>query len=352
MTTQKLTLLLATCLLGSSAFAQEPVKEPVKREAPTRRVAPVQATDAAAGAQKAPQRRVFLPHTQVMRQTVWAKVGEETVGLGAVANLVVDGTNGSVSHVVVVAGEKSTEPGKLRAIPFSSLGWTMNAEGQPQAMLSMEARAYDALPAFDPSNLDKLTGAKAVDAAAKRVDEATDEMSAEEKAEAIKNARAATAAPSRSVLASSLAGLEVFAPSERAPFGAASTLVIDCTTGNVAFAEVAVADASYLVPFSILKVRSLPGADGGEPTLSVVAPTNAEGMVGAPTIDATQELTAQNPRFRKSVYAHYGVEAPAGKKGGAGKKRGEGMKRKAGEIKEKGKAIKKAAGEVKDVVID
>ncbi len=349
MTTQKLTLLLAASLVGSSAFAQERTAQtPEQQEAPTRRAAPAQEADAAPGARRGPQRAVFLPHTDVLRQTVWAKAGDENVDLGAVANLVINGTDGSVSHVVVMAGEKSSEPGKLRAIPFQSLGWSMTEEGKPQAMLNIEPRAYDAMPAFDPKAMDKLTGAKAVDAAAKRVGEVTGDMTAEEKAEAIKNARAATAAPAQSVLASSLAGLQVFAPSEREAFGAASNLVIDCTAGKVAFAEVAVADANYLVPFQVLKVRSLPGADGAEPTLSVLAPTNAEGMVGAPMIDAAKELTAQNPRFRKSVYAHYGVEAPAGKK------RGDGMKRKAGDMKEKvgevkGK-VKKVVRDVKDVV--
>ena len=165
---------------------------------------------------------------------------------------------------------------------------------------------------------------------------------------AIKNARAAVQGASNSVLASNLAGLKVYAPSERAPFGAASNLIIDCTAGQVAFAEVAVADANYLVPFQVLKVRSLPGAEGAAPTLSVVAPTNAEGMAGAPTIDATNKQTAGNPRFRKSVYAHYGVEAPMGKK------RGGGMQHKAGEMKEKAEAVKgevkRAARKVKDVV--
>ena len=46
MTTQKLTLLLASCLLGSTAIAQDAApqervkQEPVKREAPTRGVSP------------------------------------------------------------------------------------------------------------------------------------------------------------------------------------------------------------------------------------------------------------------------------------------------------------------------
>ena len=62
---------------------------------------------------------------------------------------------------------------------------------------------------------------------------------------------------------------------------------------------------------------------------------------GAPTIDANQKQTAQNPRFVKSVYAHYGVEAPAGKK------RGDGMKQRGGEMK---KEMKKKVGAVKDAV--
>lgn len=343
MTTQKITLLLASSLLGSFAFAQEPIV----KEAPKRRAAPAQAADAAPGARKGPQNgqrgAVFLPQSEILRQTVWAKVGDENVDLGAVANLVIDGTNGSVSHVVIKASDKSAEPGKLRAIPFTGLGWSMNPEGKPQAMLSMEARAFEAMPAFDPKAMDQLAGASAMDAAAKRIDKATKGKGAEETADAVKKAREASAGAARSVLASNLAGLQVFAPSEREPFGAAANLVIDCTAGKVAFAEVAVADANYLVPFQILKVRSVPGAEGAAPTLSVVAPTNAEGMVGAPTIDASKEQTAGNPRFRKSVYAHYGVEAPMGKK------RGDGMKRKAGDMKEKAEAVK---GEVKKVVRD
>ena len=354
MTLPKLTILFATSLLASSAFAQEPVVRDVK----ARRAPAAQEAGMATGAKQAKQRRIFLPHTEVMRQTVWAKVGEETVNLGAVANLVVDGTDGSISHVVVLASEKSGDAGKLRAIPFSSLGWTMNAEGKPQAMLNIEARAFEAIPAFDASNLDKLTGAKAVDAVAKRATDAASELTAEAKAEVIKNARGASAAPSRSVLATNLVGLEVFAPSERAPFGAASTLVVDCTTGSVAFAEVAVADSNYLVPFQILKVRTTPGADGAAATLSVVAPTNAEGIAGAPTIGSSEELTAQNPRFRKSVYAHYGVEAPVRKKGGMGMKHGEGAMRKAGDMTKKagdmtkkaGEMTKKIGDEVKEVV--
>ena len=67
---------------------------------------------------------------------------------------------------------------------------------------------------------------------------------------------------------------------------------------------------SRVLAIAILKARTTPGAVGAAATLPVAAPTNAEGMVGARIAGTSEELTAQNPRFRKSVYAHYGVEAP------------------------------------------
>ena len=74
-------------------------------------------------------------------------------------------------------------------------------------------------------------------------------MSAEKKAEAVKIARAAMAAPGRSVLLTSMADLGVFAPSEREAFGKATIFDVNCSNGHVAFAEVQVADANDLVPF-------------------------------------------------------------------------------------------------------
>ncbi|QDV06643.1 PRC-barrel domain protein [Planctomycetes bacterium Poly30] len=336
MKTQRLSIALAACLIGTSAvsFSQEPVKTPDQKPARQRRV---DGAEAEAGRPGMGQRNLFLPSTEVMGHAVTAMAGEAAVELGTVANLVVDTKDGSISHVIIQGGEKTSQPGQLRAVPFDALNWSAGEDGKNTAVLDLDPRAFDATPAFDPTMIDQLTGSSAVDAAAKRLGDAGKDMTDEQKAEMNKKAREATAGAVRSVLATNLAGVGVRAKDERQPFSRLSNLIVDCGRGQIAFATVVTGEGNYLVPFQVLEVASTPGADGAAATYSVIAPTNAEGMVGAPMINADAEETASNPRFRASVYKHYGVDAPMGRRG---KKRDGDMERGEGPGKERARAPK------------
>lgn len=332
MKTQAFTFALAACFLGTTAlsFGQEPVRTPDQKPARQRRA------QEAVGARNA----LFLAHGDVIGHTVTAKAGEASVDLGTVANFVIDTSNGSISHVVIKAGEKTSQPGQLRAVPASTLNWSAGEDGDSSAVLGLDARAFDATPAFDPKMLDQMAGKSAVDAAAKRLGDAAKDMTDEEKNALNSKAREATAGAVRSVLASNLAGIGVQAPDEEKPFARVGELVVDCTRGRVAFATVAAGEETYLVPFQVLKVQRAPGAEGGKETFSILAPTNAEGMVGAPTINADEKQTIDNPRFRASVNKHYGVKAPMGRRGQrGGQEAGEGAdragKKRAGGVKER-----------------
>lgn len=266
-----------------------------------------------AGKVKAPSkglRRAFLPHSTVIGHAVTAGEG---VAMGTVQDLVLDPATGTLSHVVIKAGENSAVAGQMRAVPFKSLSWKAAVNGDTTASLTLEPRAFEALQAFDPAKLDALAGSKAIDAAAKRVEKAAKDMTDEAKAALGQSAREATATAARSVLLSGLAGASVHAPTGDA-FASVGEAVIDCGRGTVAFATVGAADAQYLVPFPLLELKSEPTRDPAAPVkLSVTAPMDATALADAPKVEGKLTRLISQPRYRASVYKHYGVEAPAGR---------------------------------------
>lgn len=262
--------------------------------------------------------RNFHRDDEILSMDLWTMAGGQKTDLGDINDFVIDSSDGAITHVIISSGGVGSLGDTLRAIAWDDIQWSEDKDAERVASVKHAEEEFKAIPAFEKKDVKNLVGRGTVEAAAKRLKGAKKDMDKKAGEEATAAARAAAMKGARHHLASSLHGLDIYGPGEYEPFCSIGELVVNCDEGHIAYVTVEANDKEYLVPFSVLMIKPVLTADraadrgadrGADVEYAAYAPVNEAGMVGAPTIDAKAQRTAQEPRFRQMVAKHYKTDA-------------------------------------------
>lgn len=283
------------CLSGSAdaAFAQE------AGQAERARAARVQ------GEKKASADAPFHTQSELIGYDVLTVKGADRgnpTDLGDIQDIIFDPRTGAISYVLIQSDAAS------RALRWSDLAWTKNAEGKTIASIDLSQEEFEAIAALTDKDIEALVGGEAVLAAAGRLERKAKEGGAGEGE--VARARAGAARSMSNHRATEIDDIDVFAKGTEEALCDLGDYVIDCKKGRVAFATMTSQGATYVVPIEKIAVRPKDRAAAAEesPELCAFLEMSTDEMSGAPTLSRDGNQSVSNPRFRKQVYAFYGVE--------------------------------------------
>ncbi|QDV08607.1 PRC-barrel domain protein [Planctomycetes bacterium Poly30] len=265
----------------------------------------------------------FLTDAQLTAMELSTRMGEQLrqyAPIGQIADLIVDGTTGEITYLVIEEEIPLAGMNPQRIIPWDKLIWRNDPDGEGKIVeILMTEEEFLGLPSFVAAESELLTTARRQREGdvAPPVSHSSDKK--EEKEE-----------PHPMYLTSSLTELDVFPAGGAAPLSAIESAVFDLDEGRLAFFTMDIAGKSYLVPLETLSFdegKKAEDATGHEELVAFV-PFEESELGDGPTLADEDRRNARNPKFREESIRFFDQwKKDDGQKKARAKDKGEGERK-------------------------